>query len=132
MTRFELPTCASGAKVGLRQLHVRCQEFFPPTFGAATRQKITKMVGTATGGKSLQPPRVHYGCLCTSTNSHDFLLHHSVWISVNAVASYNLGYCYTFGVIVKQDDQIASDWFAKFHRARTAERLNFRQNQKAL
>jgi hypothetical protein len=50
----------------------------------------------------------------------------------NAGASYNLGYCYTFGVVVKQDDQIASDWFAKFHRARVAERLCFRQHQKAL
>ncbi len=50
----------------------------------------------------------------------------------NAGAAYNLGYCYTFGVVVKQDDQIASDWFAKFHRARTAERLHFRQNQKSL
>lgn len=50
----------------------------------------------------------------------------------NAGASYNLGYCYTFGVVVKQDDQIASDWFAKFQRGRTAERLAFRQNQKAL
>jgi len=50
----------------------------------------------------------------------------------NAGASYNLGYCYTFGVVVKQDDQIASDWFAKFHRARVHERLCFRQHQKAL
>eukprot|EP00960_Hanusia_phi_P037727 753088-Hanusia_phi.AAC.4 len=43
----------------------------------------------------------------------------------NAGACYNLGYCYTFGIVVKQDDQISSDFFAKYHRCRNTERFNY-------
>uniref|UniRef100_A0A7S4JHB4 Uncharacterized protein n=1 Tax=Guillardia theta TaxID=55529 RepID=A0A7S4JHB4_GUITH len=43
----------------------------------------------------------------------------------NAGSCYNLGYCYTFGIVVKQDDQISSDFFAKYHRCRNTERFNY-------
>jgi hypothetical protein len=44
----------------------------------------------------------------------------------NAGAAYNLGYCYTFGIgSVKQDDQIASDFFAKCaHALSTSQRTD--------
>mmetsp|Transcript_17842 Transcript_17842/g.43111 ORF Transcript_17842/g.43111 Transcript_17842/m.43111 type:complete len:148 (+) Transcript_17842:70-513(+) len=51
----------------------------------------------------------------------------------NAGAAYNLGYLYTFGIGgVKQDDQIASDYFAKYHRGRMAERQRFLVNKSAV
>jgi hypothetical protein len=50
----------------------------------------------------------------------------------NAGACYNLAYCYTFGVVVKQDDQISSDFFAKYHRCRMHERQNFLINQSVI
>ncbi len=50
----------------------------------------------------------------------------------NAGACYNLAYCYMFGISVKQDDQISSDWFAKYHRGRNAERLAFNVNKATL
>jgi TPR repeat protein len=52
--------------------------------------------------------------------------------SGNAGACYNLAYCFMFGLVVKQDDQISSDWFAKYHRGRNAERLAFNVNRAAL
>ena len=52
--------------------------------------------------------------------------------SGNAGSCYNLGYCYMFGLSVKQDDQIASDWFAKYYRGRNAERLAYNVNKASL
>ncbi len=53
----------------------------------------------------------------------------SILFPGNAGSSYNLGYCYSFGIVVKQDDQIASDWFAKYHRGRNTERLEYNVNR---
>uniref|UniRef100_A0A7S0V0P9 Sel1 repeat family protein n=1 Tax=Hemiselmis tepida TaxID=464990 RepID=A0A7S0V0P9_9CRYP len=50
----------------------------------------------------------------------------------NAGASYNLAYCYMFGIVVKQDDQMCSDFFAKYHRCRVHERQAFINNQSVL
>lgn len=50
----------------------------------------------------------------------------------NGGACYNLAYCYMFGVVVKQDDQMCSDFFAKYHRCRVHERQLFVNNQSVL
>jgi TPR repeat protein len=50
----------------------------------------------------------------------------------NGGACYNIAYCYMFGVVVKQDDQMCSDFFAKYHRCRVYERQAYVNNKSVL